>query len=244
MVARGFGGKNAKVFLEGRVGGRFYERRADGTEYQIGEVTSYQPPSLVTFTWRAPSWDVTTQVELRFSAEAGGTRVELEHSGWEQSAKTRDARKSYEGGIPYSDISTVSPRPHELKEESMKLFVLPLSPRAFKVIALKNHLGLDREMQVVDLGMGDQLTPEYIALNPNKKMPVLEDDGFVLWESNAIIFYLASKWPQSGLWPADGQRQADVLRWLAWESASLGLRVSRYGRLREDLQSGLAPGPA
>jgi hypothetical protein len=40
-------------------------------------------------------------------------------------------------------------------------------------------------------------------MNPNKKMPVLEDDGFVLWESNAIPFYLASKKPQSGLWPSD-----------------------------------------
>jgi len=67
----------------------------------------------------------------------------------------------------------------------MKLYVLPPSPRAFKVIALKNHLGLDCEMHIVDLGKGDQLTPEYAAMNPNKKMPVLEDDGFVLWESNA-----------------------------------------------------------
>jgi uncharacterized protein YndB with AHSA1/START domain len=94
----GFGGKDAKVFLEGRVGGRFYERRPDGTEYQIGKVTSYQPPSLVAFTWRAPSWDVDTQVEIRFTAEGSGTRVELEHSGWDQDAKTRDARNSYDGG--------------------------------------------------------------------------------------------------------------------------------------------------
>jgi uncharacterized protein YndB with AHSA1/START domain len=94
----GFGGKDAKVFLEGRVGGRFYERRPDGTEYQIGKITSYQPPSFVAFTWRAPSWDVDTQVEIRFIAEGNRTRVELEHSGWEQDAKTRDARSSYDGG--------------------------------------------------------------------------------------------------------------------------------------------------
>jgi glutathione S-transferase len=68
----------------------------------------------------------------------------------------------------------------------MKLFELPLSPRALKVIALKNHLGRDCEMQIVDLGRGDQPTPEYIAMNPNKKMPVLEDDGFVLWEYEAL----------------------------------------------------------
>lgn len=94
----GFGGKDAKPFLETRVGGRFYERRPDGTEYQIGKVTSYQPPSLVAFTWRAPSWEVDTQVEIRFTAEGSGTRIELEHRGWEQDAKTRDSRGSYDGG--------------------------------------------------------------------------------------------------------------------------------------------------
>ena len=101
----------------------------------------------------------------------------------------------------------------------MKLYVLPPSPRAFKVIALKNHLGIECEMHIVDLAKGDQLTPEYIAMNPNKKMPVLEDDGFVLWESNAILFYMAAKHPDRGLWPTDLKAQADVLRWLAWESA-------------------------
>ncbi|MBV8134564.1 MAG: glutathione S-transferase family protein [Deltaproteobacteria bacterium] len=118
----------------------------------------------------------------------------------------------------------------------MKLYLTPPSPRAFKVIALKNHLGIECETQFVDLGNGDQLTPEYVAMNPNKKMPILEDDGFVLWESNAILFYLASKKPERGLWPTDLRRQADVLRWLAWESAhwdaeSLGMvgyeKVSR-----------------
>ena len=94
----GFGGKGTKLYLEGRVGGRFYELRPDGTEYQIGKVTAYQPPSLVAFSWRAPSWDVDTQVEIQFTAEGAGTRIDLEHSGWEQDAKTRDARNNYDGG--------------------------------------------------------------------------------------------------------------------------------------------------
>ena len=94
-----FGGKDlANMVIEGRVGGRFYELYVDGTEYDIGRVTAYQPPTLVAFTWRAPSWEVATQVEVRFIAEGTGTRVELEHSGWEQEAKLRDARNSYDGG--------------------------------------------------------------------------------------------------------------------------------------------------
>ena len=86
-------------------------------------------------------------------------------------------------------------------------------------MALRNHLQIDCEIEAVDLGRGDQRTPEYAARNPNLKMPMLEDDGFVLWESNAILFYLANKNPASGLWPSSVKRQADVLRWLTWESA-------------------------
>jgi len=101
----------------------------------------------------------------------------------------------------------------------MKLYIFPPSGRVLGIVALKNYLALDCEVQAIDLGRGDQLTPQYLALNPNKKMPTLEDDGFVLWESNAILFYMAAKHPKSGLWPPDLQDQAGVLRWLAWESA-------------------------
>ena len=94
----GFGGPDTKLFLEGRVGGRFYERHSDGSEYEIGRVTAYQPSNVVAFTWRAPSWDFTTQVEVRFIPDGVGTRVELEHSGFEQNEKTREARKSYDNG--------------------------------------------------------------------------------------------------------------------------------------------------
>lgn len=100
----------------------------------------------------------------------------------------------------------------------MKLYISPTG-RALGVMALKNYLALGCEVQPIDLRRGDQLTPNYLALNPNKKMPMLEDDGFVLWESNAILFYLAARCPDSGLWPSDLRAQADVLRWLVWESA-------------------------
>ena len=101
----------------------------------------------------------------------------------------------------------------------MKLHVAPPSPRAFKVLAVARHLELDFELCPVDLLNGAHLQPEFAALNPNKKMPVLEDDGFVLWESNAITQYLASKKPGGGLLPSDPRGRADVSRWQFWESA-------------------------
>src|SRR6202041_2885301 len=104
-------------------------------------------------------------------------------------------------------------------ETNMKLHIAPPSPRAIKVVALKNNLGLECEIRVLNFSTGDHLTPEFAALNPNKLMPVLEDDGFVLWESNAILQYLAAKKPDRGLWPSDAKRQSDVLRWMSWEGA-------------------------
>lgn len=101
----------------------------------------------------------------------------------------------------------------------MELYLFPPSARALAIVALKNHLGVACELRPIDLGRGDQRDPDYLALNPNSKMPTLKDGDFVLWESNAILFYIAAKHPESGLWPSDARGQADVMRWLAWESA-------------------------
>jgi glutathione S-transferase len=100
----------------------------------------------------------------------------------------------------------------------MKLYLFPAG-RAVSVLSLKNYLGIECEIERLDFTKGDQRKAEYSKLNPNMKMPTLEDDGFVLWESNAILFYLAAKHPDKGLWPTDLKGQADVLRWFAWENA-------------------------
>lgn len=94
----GFGGEGSKMALEPRVGGRIYESRPDGSEYEIGRLTTYQPPAIVAFTFRAPSWELPTQVEVRFIAEGGATLVELEHRGWEQNPKAAETHKSYANG--------------------------------------------------------------------------------------------------------------------------------------------------
>jgi len=128
----------------------------------------------------------------------------------------------------------------------MRLHVFPLSPRATKVLALAHHLDLDFETRVVDLFKGEQNTPEFAALNPNKRMPVLEDDGFVLWESNAILQYLASKKPRTGLWPPDAKGQADVLRWHSWDAAHWfpACAILAFERLVKKLTGQGEPNPA
>ena len=101
----------------------------------------------------------------------------------------------------------------------LKLHVFPPSPRAFKVLALAEHLGLPYQQCLVDFSQGDHRKPEYKSLNPNQRMPVLEEDGYVLWESHAILQYLASKKPDSGLLPRDERERANVTRWQCWDLA-------------------------
>ena len=102
---------------------------------------------------------------------------------------------------------------------TIELYVFPPSPRAFRVIAIANHLGIDTTLRIVDLVKGDQRTPEYAALNPNMRMPTLKDGDYVLWESNAIGQYLAGKKPESGLLPTNEKGRLDVTRWQFWDLA-------------------------
>src|SRR5215471_13907346 len=101
----------------------------------------------------------------------------------------------------------------------IELYVFPPSPRAFKVMAVANYLGIEPTLHALDLIKGDQKGPEYAAINPNMRMPTLKDGDYVLWESNAITQYLASKRPESGLLPSDERARLDVMRWQFWDLA-------------------------
>ena len=102
---------------------------------------------------------------------------------------------------------------------TIELYVFPPSPRAFKVMAVANHLGLDYESRFLDLPKGAHKTPQFAALNPNVRMPTLKDGDYVLWESNAIGQYLAGKKPDAGLLPRDERARLDVTRWQFWDLA-------------------------
>lgn len=90
-----------------------------------------------------------------------------------------------------------------------------------KVVWCATDLGLAFER--VDAGgqFGIVDTPAYGQLNPNRRVPVIEDDGFVLWESNTIVRYLSAKHPEGGLCPATLQARADCERWMDWASVEL-----------------------
>jgi glutathione S-transferase len=97
----------------------------------------------------------------------------------------------------------------------MKLYGFPGSPNTWKVRAVAAYLGLAVEDVLVHLGKGEQRAPEYLALNPIGRTPTLVDGDFVLWESTAIMQYLASLKPNA-LWPDDPRTRADITRWQSW----------------------------
>ena len=65
-------------------------------------------------------------------------------------------------------------------------------------------------------------TAGYLAMNPNGRVPTVEDDGFVLWESNAIVRYLSAKHGLGTLCPDDPQHYAEADRWMDWQAATVG----------------------
>ncbi len=106
----------------------------------------------------------------------------------------------------------------------MKLYGFPASPNTWKVRALAAQLKMPLEFELVDLLKGAQQTPAFLALNPTGRTPVLVDGDFKLWESNAILQYLASKNP-TPLYPNDAKGRADVSRWQFWDLAHWGAQA-------------------
>lgn len=98
----------------------------------------------------------------------------------------------------------------------MHLYIHPASPNCVAVLAVARRLRMKLEVRHVDLFNGEQRQPEFLALNPNGLVPVLVDDDFVLWETAAILEYLASIGSPDSLLPDQPRQRADVLRWLAW----------------------------
>ncbi len=106
----------------------------------------------------------------------------------------------------------------------MKLYGFPASPNTWKVRALAAYLKVPLDFEFVDLLQGAQQTPAFLALNPTGRTPVLLDGDFKLWESNAILQYVAGK-NATALYPNDAKSRADIARWQFWDLAHWGAQA-------------------
>jgi glutathione S-transferase len=111
---------------------------------------------------------------------------------------------------------------------AMRLYHHPLSSNSRRAALAAAHLGLPAELIKIDLERGEQRSPEFLALNPNGMVPVLEDNGFILTESHAIMLYLADKTRDHAAYPEDARARADINRWVFWNAQHFQPTVSIF----------------
>ena len=128
----------------------------------------------------------------------------------------------------------------------MKLYQLPVSPSCQKVVAVAHEVGVPLELATVELFKGEARTPAMLAKNPNGKVPILEDGDFVLWESTAMLAYIAAKAGRADLAPTTPRERAEVDRWTLWEGAHFGpaIRKVAFERIVKKLAGLGAPDEA
>lgn len=102
--------------------------------------------------------------------------------------------------------------------------------RSIRVRWTLQELGVDFEPVSVNLVTGANRRPEFLKINPTGKLPVLVDGDLVLTESVAIVLYLAEKYPDKGLVPADLKQRAEVNRWLLFAATELEQPLWRIAR--------------
>jgi glutathione S-transferase len=102
-----------------------------------------------------------------------------------------------------------------MSQQAIKLYRHPLSGHSHRVELMLSLLGLPTELVFVDLMKGAHKTPEFLALNRFGQVPVIDDNGTVLADSNGILTYLAAKYGDGQWLPSDPEAQASVQRWLS-----------------------------
>jgi len=99
------------------------------------------------------------------------------------------------------------------------LYTAP-TPNGWKISIALEEMGLPYEVKVVDFASNEQKSPWYVKLNPNGRIPTLLDDGFALFESGAILIYLAEK--TGRFLPHDVQGRSRVIQWLMFQMSAVG----------------------
>src|SRR5437899_6349013 len=95
-----------------------------------------------------------------------------------------------------------------------------------KVLWALAELKVPYERTDAGLQFGVVNEPFYRRMNPNGRVPTIEDDGFVLWESNAIVRYLSEKHGAGTLWPNDLRQRADADRWMDWATSTVAPAIT------------------
>lgn len=122
----------------------------------------------------------------------------------------------------------------------MKLYYIPISGNAYKVRILLALLNVPYEKVALDATAKEHKQAAFRKLNPRGEVPVLEDDGLVLWDSSACLVYLARKFGKEQWLPNDAGGMAQVMQWMALSANEIqfGLQYARRGVLQDRWTAG------
>jgi glutathione S-transferase len=113
---------------------------------------------------------------------------------------------------------------------SLTFYYAPMSTASITELVLE-ELGVPCDRVKLDLQKGDTKKPEFLAVNPNGKVPCIVHDGTAIWESAAITIYLGETFgADRGLFPAPGPRRGEAMKWIVWTNVTLGDAVMRFTR--------------
>ncbi|MDP6953575.1 MAG: glutathione S-transferase family protein [Alphaproteobacteria bacterium] len=103
-----------------------------------------------------------------------------------------------------------------------------------KVLWFCDEAALTFEHEEIGGDFGRTTDADMLARNPNARVPTIEDDGFVLWESNAILRYLGARYASGSMWPTDARARADADRWMDWQQSTVVVPLTTifWGRVR------------
>jgi len=105
------------------------------------------------------------------------------------------------------------------------------TPNGRKISIALEELGLDYESHRVRLDQEEQLKPEFLALTPNHKIPVVEDDGQVIWESGAILLHLGEKHdPEGRILPNETKARMEAIQYAFFQTGGIGPNLGRLGQ--------------
>lgn len=112
----------------------------------------------------------------------------------------------------------------------LKILGRKTSSNVQKVLWCCDELGVPFEREDIGGNFGKNHEPAYLALNPNGRVPTINDDGFILWESNAIVRYLSARHDMGTLYPVELQRRTDADRWMDWQQTTLRVPMRTLSR--------------
>jgi GSH-dependent disulfide-bond oxidoreductase len=104
------------------------------------------------------------------------------------------------------------------------------TPNGYKASIALEELGVPYEVHPVNLSKNEQMKPEFLKLNPNHKIPVIDDDGQVIWESGAILLHLGEKHDPKGIiLPKDPRKRMEAIQYAFFQTGGVGPNLGRLG---------------